>query len=323
MELNNDTNAFEMTLLYPEARFVIIDIAKNKDDLKELVRNGYYFDIYSDFSIRNARVLQIKSLTKSDVLVQYINNDDLAKYNHIGEALVGEKTYNVEMPTKNIGNGISNFSLGYTGMTLLYPEARIICINIENMAILNRLLIHESYWDGDYLFSIENVRVLQIQPFTKSDVLVQYISKEDLAKYYQKEEVEEYYVRERIIRDIRSSKSIIKGEEEKGSLGSISTLTKQLICNNDFFGDDYKLKLLSLLDIWEKRISEKHEIDYLISEGYLDQSIKNTFAEPLNTNPMVAANVYKLILNGLINETIDFCEQDIKSNEDNHIKVKQ
>lgn len=164
---------------------------------------------------------------------------------------------------------------------------------------------------------------LQIKSLTKSDVLVQYISNEDLAKYYQKEELEECYVRERIIRDICSSKSIIKGEEVRGSLGSISTLTKQLITDNEFFGDDYKLKLLSFLDIWEKRISEKHEIDCLISEGYLDQSIKNIFAEPLNTNPMVAANVYKLILNGLINETIDFCERDIKSNKDNHIKVKQ
>ena len=325
MELNNSNNAFEMTLLYPEARFVIID---SRDSLNRLFTDGYYYDIYSDFSIRNARVLQIKSLTQSDVLVQYISKEDLAKYNHIGEALVGEKTYNVEMPTKNIGNEISSFSLGYTGMTLLYPEARIICINIDNVrgkAGLNRLLIDESYWDGDYLFSIKDVRVLQIQPLTKSDVLVQYISKEDLAKYYQKNEelVDEKNVRERIIRDISSSKRIIKDEEVEGSLGSISTLTKQLITDNEFFGEDYKLKLLSFLDTWEKMISERQEIDFLITNGYLDQSIKNNFAEPLNTDPMIAAKVYNYILSGLIYKTEEFCERDIKSNEEKHIKVKQ
>ena len=328
MELNNSNNAFEMTLLYPEARFVIIDIARNKDDLNRLVRDGDYYDIYSDFSIRNVSVLQIKSLTQSDVLVQYIRNDDLAKYNHIGEALVGEKTYNVEMPTKNIGNGISSFSLGYTGMTLLYPEARIICIDIDSTLGkigLNKLLKEGSYWDGDYLFSIKNARVLQIQPFTKSDVLVQYISEEDLAKYYQKNEelVDEKNVRERIIRDISSSKRIIKDEEVEGSLGSISTLTKQLITDNEFFGEDYKLELLSFLDMWEKMISERQEIDFLITRGYLDQSIKNNFAEPLNTDPMIAAKVYNFILSGLIYRTEEFCERDIKSNEEKHIKVKQ
>ena len=315
MELNNSNNAFEMTLLYPEARFVIID---NKDRLNRLFRDGYYYDINSDFYIDNVSVLQIKSLTQSDVLVQYISKEDLAKYNHTGEALVGEKTYNVEMPTKNIGNGISSFSLGYTGMTLLYPEARIICIDIDNLrgkAGLNRLLEEGSYWDGDYLFSIKNARVLQIQPFTKSDILVQYISEEDLAKYYRKNEelVDEKNVRERIIKD----------EEVEGSLGSISTLTKQLITDNEFFGEDYKLGLLSFLDTWEKMISERQEIDFLITGGYLDQSIKNNFAEPLNTDPMIAAKVYNFILSGLIYKTEEFCERDIKSNEEKHIKVKQ
>lgn len=219
MELNNSNNAFEMTLLYPEARFVIID---SRDSLNRLFTDGYYYDIYSDFSIRNARVLQIKSLTQSDVLVQYI-------------------------------------------------------------------------------------------------------SKEDLAKYYQKNEelVDEKNVRERIIRDISSSKRIIKDEEVEGSLGSISTLTKQLITDNEFFGEDYKLKLLSFLDTWEKMISERQEIDFLITNGYLDQSIKNNFAEPLNTNPMIAAKVYNYILSGLIYRTEEFCERDIKSNEEKHIKVKQ
>lgn len=212
-------------------------------------------------------------------------------------------------------------------ITLLYPEAKFICVKRDYKDELMNLLVNGNcsyYIDGYH--DISDVKVLQIMPLSNSEVIVQYISNEDFLKYYPKEseeELEEYYVRKRIIRDICSSKSIIKGEEVRGSLGSISTLTKQLITDNEFFGDDYKLKLLSFLDIWEKRISEKQEIDYLISEGYLDQSIKNIFAEPLNTNPMVAANVYKLILNGLINETIDFCEQDIKSNEEKHIKVKQ
>lgn len=213
-------------------------------------------------------------------------------------------------------------------ITLLYPEAKFICVKHENYKdeFMNLLVNGKCSYYIDGYHDISDVKVLQIMPLSNSEVIVQYISNEDFLKYYPKEseeELEECYVRERIIRDICSSKSIIKGEEVSGSLGSISTLTKQLITDNEFFGDDYKLKLLSFLDIWEKRISEKHEIDYLISEGYLDQSIKNIFAEPLNTNPMVAANVYKLILNGLINETIEFCERDIKSNEEKHIKVKQ
>ena len=52
-----------------------------------------------------------------------------------------------------------------------------------------------------------------------------------------------------------------------------------MLDDNDSLGEDYKNCLLSVLNRWENILLNKNEADYLIPEGYADNSIKETLED--------------------------------------------
>ena len=78
-EINNSSSL--ITLLYPEAKFICVKHDNYKDELLDLLVNGkcsYFIDGYKYLS--DVKVLQIMPLSNSEVIVQYISNEDFLKY---------------------------------------------------------------------------------------------------------------------------------------------------------------------------------------------------------------------------------------------------